>query len=57
MPIVNLGEQKIVAQIGTLSSAAKKEAAKALGFIHRFQWTVLVGGIIIGQAVYFFFGV
>lgn len=50
-------EQKIVGQVQNLSGAAKREAAKALGFIHRFQWTVLVGGIVIGQAVYFFFGV
>ena len=50
-------EQKIVGQVKDLSGAAKREAAKALGFIHRFQWTVLVGGFIIGQAAYFFFGV
>ena len=41
-------EQKIVEQVKNLSSTAKAEAAKGLGFIHRFTWTVLVGGIIIG---------
>lgn len=44
-------ELQTINQIATLSSAAKAEAAKALGFIHRFQWTVLVGGVIIGAAV------
>lgn len=44
-------ELQTINQIAALSSAAKAEAAKALGFIHRFQWTVLVGGIIIGAAV------
>jgi hypothetical protein len=56
MSVLSNTEQKIVGQVKDLSGAAKREAAKALGFIHRFQWTVLVGGIIIGQAVFYFFG-
>lgn len=54
---MNAKEEQTIANIATMSADAKAEAAKALGFIHRFQWTVLVGGIIIGQAIHFLFGV
>lgn len=46
--LLNANEQKIVDQVKNLSGVAKAEAAKALGFIHRFTWTVLVGGVVIG---------
>lgn len=49
--MINISEQNIVNQVETLSFAGKRAAAKALGFIHRFQWTVLVGGVVIGVAL------
>lgn len=35
----------------------ESRAQQANKFVHRFVWPALVGGIIIGQAVYFIFGV
>lgn len=43
-------EQEIV-------NVIKADALNAWKFAHRFVWVSLAGGIIIGQAVYFAFGV
>ena len=42
--------------ITTLSAEGKAAVAKGLSFIHRFSWTILVGGIIIGAVAEHFIG-
>lgn len=53
---LSANEQAVVNQVTTLSAEGKAAVAKGLSFIHRFSWTILVGGIIIGAVAEHFIG-